>query len=296
MARITKLRLRGVLGPAPKPLVVWQKQFDGFDETLRTLARCDWDCVPEADLWEYIHDLAYQELQPDLFTHLFPACLKFWYDSLMRNQGAEFGDADLHHALLRGKILDGMLDGDERQRVYDFFVDGFLDRLDVERGFKYERPGRSANAWVGRFNSIGLVAPIIPRIWSEWWSMDSPGKAVSAVMYATGLIYLEGENPIYQAWTCQGGGGGPYLTEWDSSVFDSAWTEQNLAFLRSTLTTDYLLERLDLAASVLESEPESPVAKRIALEARERMTLIEMRIADLLANLAKIDPEKDRWR
>ncbi|MBL8564610.1 MAG: hypothetical protein JNM89_02715 [Hyphomicrobiaceae bacterium] len=295
MARIDKLRMRAVLGDAPKPVVVWQQQFDGFNETLHELARSDWDQIPEVHLWEYIHDLAYQRLQPDLFRHVFPACLKFWYDTLMRDEGAEYGDADLHYALLHGEILSKMLDDAERQRAHDFFTDGFLDRIEIERGFRYERPGRSANAWIFRLNSIGLVAPIIPEIWPAWWNVDSPGKAVSAVMYATGLVYLGGENPIYQVWTREKGGGGPYLTEWDCSVFDRAWLEENIAFLRATLTPAYVLERLDTAATVLAHEPEGEMARRISHEAADRTTLIEMRIADLLANLARFDSAKDRW-
>ena len=44
-------------------------------------------------------------------------------------------------------------------------------------------------------------------------------------MYASGLIYLKGENPIYKASTPERGGGGPYLTEIDSPLFDRAWRE-----------------------------------------------------------------------
>ena len=225
MPRITKSRLRAVLGPAPKPLTVWQRQFDGFDDTLRKLAQSEWDEIHEANLWEYFLDLTYQELQPDLFRHLFPACLKFWYDTLMRNEGAQRGDADFHRALLHGNILSKMLDDQERQRTLDIFIDGFLDRVDLQRGFKYERPGKAANAWISRFNSIGLVAPVIPEIWRRWWSLDTSGKAVSAMMYASGLIYWKGENPIYLPWTCDEGGGGPYLTVWDSEVFDRSWLD-----------------------------------------------------------------------
>jgi hypothetical protein len=295
MSRMTRERMTAVLGKAHKPLTVWQQQFDGFNETLLIYAKSEWYDVPGSELWAYIHDLTYQELQPDLFKHLFPACLKFWYDTLMRNEDAAVGDADLHHALLHGNILTKMLDETERQRLFEFFADGFLDRVELERDFSCERPKNSSNAWIGRFNSIGLVAPIIPKIWTDWWSMDSPGKAVCAMMYASGLIYWPGENPIYLPWTPAKGGGGPYLTEWDSNEFDNVWLDSNVSFMRSVLTPAYIIERMDAAASTLRSGAGSSLATQIANDARSRGNDIEIRIDALLENLIRRQLEKDLW-
>jgi hypothetical protein len=293
--RITKDRMTGVLGLAPKPKSVWQKQFDHNDETLKQLARCTWDSVPECDLWEYFHDLAYMELQPDLFRHVFPACLKFWYDTLFRNEGAERGDADFHRSLMRGNILIKMMTEAERHRLLNYFVDGLLDRIDLERGYELKRNRDGANALIGRFNTLGIIAPIIPQIWTSWWQVDTPGKATAAIKYASGLVYFKGENPIYLPWTPDEGGGGPYLTEWDASIFDHAWLDTNLSFLEETLTCDYLLDRLTCAANQLAGEPEGPIARRIAVEAKERTDTISLRTEDLLLNLAKLTLEKDLW-
>ena len=60
----------------PKPRAVWQKQFDGFHGDLQRMAQLDWDKIPESDLWYFFHDMAYMDLQPDLFRHAFPTCLK----------------------------------------------------------------------------------------------------------------------------------------------------------------------------------------------------------------------------
>jgi hypothetical protein len=295
LPRITKARMTGVLGLAPKPGRIWQKQFDYNDETLRQLALCDWDAVPEADFWEYFLDMTYVELQPDLFRHMFPACLKFWYDTLLRNEGAYRGDSDFHRALLRGKILTKMMTESERQRLFQFFIDGLLDRIDLERGYEKKRRTDHIHAVVGRFNTLGIVAPIIPQIWTSWWMMDSPGKAIAAIKYASGLIYFAGENPIYLPWTQDEGGGGPYLTESDASIFDHAWLESNLSFLSETLTCNYLLKSISFAADQLRDEPEGPMAQRIANEARDRTDTIALRIEDLITNLAKLDLDKHHW-
>lgn len=284
-----------VLGPAPKPKSVWQRQFDDADDKLRDLANRDWDDIPDSEWRWYFLDLTYVELQPDLFRHLFPACLKFWCETLLRNESTDRGEADLHSALVNGDILEKMLSPDERERLYQFFVDGLLDRLDLERGFKYEPGGKSANAWIARFNALGLVAPIVPRIWRAWWSFDSPGQCVSAIMYASGLIYFTGENPIYGLWTPTEGGGGPYLTEADADLYDRAWLEPNLAFLRQTLSADYVIERVAAAAERLSGKPEEDLARKIAADARTRADTIALRMDAMLENLAKSRMTQDRW-
>jgi hypothetical protein len=300
--RITRDRIVNVLGPAPKPQHVWEKQFDGFDKELARLAQMNWDRVPDEDLWYYFLDLAYVDLQQDLFRHLFPACLKHWYETLMRNEDASQGDGDFHNALMRGQILEKMLSENERQSVYDFFCDGFLDRIESERGFAYHQShdqmissGRSANAWIFRLNSLGIVAPVIQPIWEAWWKLDHPGKAVCAVMYSSGLVYLRGENPIYGNWTPEYGGGGPYLTEIDSSIFDWSWRNDNLAFLRGTLSVDYIIRKLDQAAETLSDGSEAALARRVANDAKTRTDVIEIRIGDLQENLSRLQLDKDRW-
>jgi hypothetical protein len=295
MARITRDRIAGVLGAAPKPEKVWEKQFDYFDDALVRLSQTDWDKVPDEDFWYYILDLAYVDLQPDLFRHLFPACLKYWYETLMRGEEAARGGADFHYALMQGQISEKMLSPKERESLVQFFRDGFLDRVEAQGDLSCDPGSRIANAWISRFNSLGIVAPVIGQIWDDWWMLNHPGKTRCAVMYASGLVYLKGENPIYGAWTPERGGGGPYLTQSDSSIFDRAWRDDNLAFLKAILSVDYVTARLGESARKLEAYPEAKVASQVANDAKRRADVIELRIGDLLENLARVPPEQDWW-
>ena len=303
--RINPDRFVKVLGPAPKPRDVWQKQFDYNDRALVEMAQMDWDRVPDDYMWYYLLDLAYVELQPDLFRHLFPACLKFWYETLMRDDSAAYGDSDFHYSLMQGEILKTMLAESERQSLYDLFCDGMLDRIEAERGFVCSeaqtqeplvRRARNADLWILRLNTLGIVAPVIRRIWEPWWKVDHPGRAVSAVTYASGLVYLAEENPLFGGWRAAGrGGGGPFLTEIDSSIFDWAWREDNLAFLRGVLSVDYVIAKLEQSATVLSDCPESTLAQRVTNDAKTRRDIIEIRIDDLLENLSKVQHLKQRW-
>lgn len=289
--RITRERLTGVLGPAPKPERVWQRQFDYQNEKLVEMAQMDWDQVPAQYLTLYYFlDLEYVELQEELFRHLFPSCLKYWYDTLMNNE-----DVNCFHAPLVGRqIAENMLSERERSSLCEFFQDGFLDRVEAERGFVYEEPddpmeerGKSANAWISRFNSLGIVAPVIPQIWEDWWALDQTGKAVCAVMYASGFVYGERENPIYGAWTRETGGG-PYLASPDCSDQCGVWRMDNLSFLQSTLNADYITHKLEQAAQRLSDCPEAVIARRVADDARAKRDIITVRIQDVLGKLSRL--------
>jgi hypothetical protein len=140
--RITKERMTAVLGLAKKPNTVWQQPFDGRGDELRRMTLSDWDAIQRTDLWNYFHDLCYQTLQPDLFRHLFPACLKFWYETLLANESASIGDADLHRALITGDVAAKMLTEPEQQRLRAFLIDGMLDpsgmgRRRLDRSFQH---------------------------------------------------------------------------------------------------------------------------------------------------------------
>lgn len=135
----------------------------------------------------------------------------------------------------------------------------------------YEPGSNSANAWIYRFNSLGIVAPVIQQIWEAWWTLGHPGKAVCAVMYASGLVYLKG-----------------------SPLFEWTWRTENLSFLRRTLSVDYLTQQLDRAARTLSDCPEAILARQVANDAKTRKDVIEIRIDDLLENLARLELDKDR--
>jgi hypothetical protein len=273
---------RQFFGNPEPPANVWEAQFDFNMEELRKLTRKDWREIDARDLCIYLLDLCYVEpLQPDLFRYLFPICLAVWQECLMQGQSLE-GEANSFFGILhRGNIFERMMTPKERQAVYDFMIDSMIHRFEQERGFIYMESRTPAYVWLYCFSHFGCHIPKIPEVWTRWWTFDHPGKAVSALMYASGLIYFDDENPIFHKWTPERGGGGPYLADID----ENGWLEPNLAFLRNTLTADYLLAKIAEAAAVLQHEPEGKLAARLASNARERQDIIPFFIEDLLAEL-----------
>jgi hypothetical protein len=278
---VTWERVRAIFGNAPPVTQVWERQFDGGDEVLRRIAVTPHEEIAPTDLWEYFHDLCYVELQPELFAYLFPVCLMDWHRSLMRNEACAHGDAEFHRSLVHGGIVERMLTPRQRGEVFEFFRDSLLMRLDAERGLQYAGSAKSASGWMGRLNSLALVMPRIESIWTPWWNLDSPGRAVCALQYASGLIYFVGENPLFDPWRPARSGGGPYLWENDGHLHDVPWLPENLAFFRETVTPDYILEKTEEAAERLATEAEGATARRVADDARRNRALVQSRVTEL---------------
>lgn len=280
-------RAAAIFGHAPAPRRVWQRQFDGDRAALERLAGTSQWQIREADLYRFVDDLNWvPRLQPDLFRYLFPVCLHFWADTLMANRPfiANPG-GDFHRALLVGRVLERMATPEERTEVWRFFRDAMLDRLDEERGFRRSgEPSRKfsdrANAWLIRFNTLGLLMPGIGRLWNEWWRLETPGRAVAALEYASGLVYIEGMNPMFEPWTPDEGGGGPYLWDIDAAIYDHGWREDNVRFLAKTLTTEYLRERLARIVEVLRDQPEEEMALRVQRDFEESLWIVEPRLLE----------------
>ena len=186
-----------------------------------------------------------------------------------------------------------MMTAPETRRTLDFFADALLDRMDLEAAL--DGDSRATCGWVGRFNTLGLFEHALPKVWREWWRADRPATAICVVQYASALVYFAGENPVYAPWTCDNGGGGPYLTEWDCSVFDHAWLPSNIAFLREILTVNNVIDRLDAATATLGDAPPAEMARTIACAARGRRDVIELRIADMIDQFGRLQLERDLW-
>ncbi|MCA9172516.1 MAG: hypothetical protein KDB23_32850, partial [Planctomycetales bacterium] len=137
-APITWERLRAIFGNPPIVKEVWERQFDYFDAELQQLGRTPYDQIEFGDLWYYHHDLAYVELQPELFAHLFPVCLMDWHCSLIANQTCAHGDSEFHKGVRQGDVFDEMLTTAQRMQVESVFRDSMLYRLDQERGFAFD--------------------------------------------------------------------------------------------------------------------------------------------------------------
>lgn len=197
--------------------------------------------------------------------------------------GFDEGDADFLTALSR-RNWTSVCSLDQVQGTYDLLVDGFLDRLDRQSGFF------SRTNWIGRFNSYGYILPLIESLWTEWWRLDSQGKAIAALEYVWGLAWpnSEGELP---------GLGHPFdgsmYFEADGSIYGRGWEAANIEFLASILNFDYLVRKVTEAIAILTDESDRSIGKEILSTVLQNQDLVINRIQEIPYGLA--EPVELRW-
>ena len=289
---ITWKRLKAIFDN-PKPVEhVWQHQFDYDDGKLKELALTKLEEIDFGDMWYYHHDLAYMELQPELFKYLFPVCLMDWHQSLLANDSCSHGDSEFHYGIIHGNVLDKMLTPTRRNAVNQVFVDSMLFRLHQERFLQWDHRRSTAYGWILRLNSLGLFFDQLPDIWRQWWKVESVGHALCIMEYCSALMYFYFDNPVIpqvEGWTR----GGPYLGGSDSHVHDRGWSEPNIEFLRGFLTINRVKEAVTKAKDVLRDQPEGPLAGKMCGDLEESNDLIASRIDELPSILASGDCMKD---
>ena len=268
---------------------MWEKQFDYCDDDLKRLANTPYEQMHFSDLWYYYHDLAYVELQPELFAYLFPVCLMDWHFSLMRNEGCSHGDSEFHRGIYQGKIFQKMLTAQQLEEVCEFFRDSFMERLDVERELSPVPSQYPSTARIDRFNSLGTIIPGIDVIWNSWWSLETPGRAIASIQYCSMLMYFDEDNPLFKAWD----GFVPGLWKNDSWIYGKGWSDENVTFLTTILTVEFVNKHLAAAVERLRGEPEFKQAQQIGNDLPECQDLLKVRVNELPALLRS--PDSTSW-
>lgn len=292
---ITWDRLKSIFGRQKPIRQVTQRQFDGFDDVLERLSRTPVESIDFNDLGCFYFDLSYQWLQPDLFAHIFPACLMDWHQSLLKNVDCAHKGGDFHSGIIRGDVLRKMLTSKQRIQVEAVFLDSMLYRMDRERDFIYSGSGTPAYSWIRRINTLAQCSNNLPEIWRTWWEVDTYGRAVCLLQYCSALIYLDGENPLFKPYSQMCGGGEPCLWESDCWHVDLTWEGSNLLFLRSFLTVDRVVAGVRAAATKLSTQPESKIAASVAADLHERIYVVESRISQLPDLLSSGDIMQKWW-
>jgi hypothetical protein len=269
------------------PKAILQQPFDYDPGHYQRLCHLEGDRPSPVDLIDYALDMTYMELQPDLLRHLMPVLLEAWRQDLFEGEAANFRGFVEHFwpALLRGKALHDCLSDRECGEV---MRETILDRLDAEDSLEFSGMRASPYGWVFALVSFGVVFADIESLWTEWWQMKTLGHAVAAFQYASALLYEKDKNPVFAPWTKDKGGGPPCLWECGSHIYDAGWREENLQFLRRTLSVKYIEQRLRAAQGMIKSGAPNSVATRILADLPAQATLLALRIEQLPTLLTRM--------
>ena len=277
--------------PTP-PEIITQAPFDLDSSHYERLCQTN-DLPAPFDIGCYIDDITYQDtLQPDLFLFLFTVCLRVWQFNLMQAHQSDyrgymesFSGALAKHAGYKKQLTPSQYDA-----VNLFMRNVILDKIDQEVDLSIKRcRGVSPYDWIGATVTYGTVYQNLSKLWENWWRVTSKGRAIAMLKYVSGLMYAENENPLFTPWTRGKGGGPPALWNSDGHVYFQSWHQENLVYLRKTLTVDYLRTSITNAASLLEGEIDSTVPSKMVLDINNGDTQARaaLRVEELLEYLSQ---------
>jgi hypothetical protein len=275
----------------PSPLTadaIWQKPFDYDEGHLQRLAALAPGAEAEpADLVAYALDFKYTPIQKNLFLHVLPFCLRAWREDLTSPFGRyeTFVD-EFYPALLRSRVFDGVLTKDQTAAVATFLREAILAQIDAQQGLSFKGSKSPVYAWFHAVSTYGLLRPDIETLWSAWWAVETPGRALAAAQYASCLIYDETANPVFDAWTREHGGGPPCLWHYRGHVLEESWHPDNLQMLERVLTPDGVRELLDRAVARLQGHPLRDKVASIRFRLDARTQTLANRCADVVRYLA----------
>lgn len=264
-------KLVRVLKADKPPDKIWQESFDGIGVVDYPLELCSLKGTASEndDLCDYARVIQHLKLQPDLLHYLLPVCLNAWRIDLFSEERDSIYGGFVEHfstALATRSDLKTILGSTEYQAVMEFMCDSILDRIDREEELSfsgYSTLSASPYRWFHAIGTFAVVFPNLNRLWSTWWSMETAGHAIGALQCISCLMYEEDNNPIFSPWTRDQGGGPPSLFGTEGFIYDQGWKIENISFLKSLLSTDYIYEALKKAASVLEVNPEKAVPNKM---------------------------------
>jgi hypothetical protein len=275
--------LRRAIGASKPPEKITQEAFEGDSRHLRRLVRLRPNERADAgDLWEYAQDLLYTEIQDHLLAYLLPFCLAAWREDL-RGVGAGYGGfvEYLYPVLANRHVFDVHLTPKQTEAVSYFMRGTILEEIDDQRGLAYRGMNARPYRWIRALTSYGVLLADVQRVWTEWWSLETVGRAIAAVQYISSLMYSEGENPVFSPWTQVGGGGPPCLWGFEGHLYEHRWLEPNVTFLKETLNATGVSEVLRQAVDRLTEQPEHEVAAAVLADLPLCIATLESRCAEL---------------
>lgn len=275
---------------------ITQEPFD-YDAS-HYLRLCRPDAKPSPfDLYSYADDLKYQEIQKDLFLFIMPICLSAWQEDLMVSHESNYAGfvEQFSAALAKHAGFRDFLTPPQYFAVSSFMLNAILDKIDQERDLSFSGMRASPYSWIYTIGSFGTAFPSVRDLWEEWWNCPTIGRACGVLQYASTLMYSDDRNPIFSPWTPDAGGGPPTLWETDGHIFDQSWLPENVEFLHSTFSPDYVRDAISAATVTLRGVTDSSVPELILSDFDNAVTFVELRIEELIQYLSRPLGEVRQW-
>jgi hypothetical protein len=145
------IAFRRAYGKAALPEMVTQEAFEGNGRHVRRLLRIKPGERPDLqDLWEYLQDLRYTDIQSSLLAYLLPFCLELWCEDL-RGTSDKYGGfvEHLYPVLADRAIFDKHLTSKQSAAVSGFMRQTIIEEIDDQSELAYQGSKARPYRWIG---------------------------------------------------------------------------------------------------------------------------------------------------
>jgi hypothetical protein len=276
-------------GYPQKPKKITQIPFDYDPGHYERLCEYQDQRPTNVDLSDYALDLTYEDIQMDLFFYLLPACLNAWQEDLMANLKSEYGGFAEYFwaALATQNGFRDILSDEQYNLIANCIKDMIFEKIDQENQLSFAGSGVSPYTWVNSIGSFGIIYPLISKLWHELWNCETPGRAYAVLQYASALIYEKKDNPVFEPYTPEAGGGSPCLWECAGYIYDKPWRAENITFLQKEFTFNYIYQGLKKANQVLAGKRQSDVSAKILADFVKEKDRVRVRLEELVNHLSE---------
>src|SRR5688572_5820468 len=242
-------RLQEIFGFPERPHLVTQRQFDDQQDELKALTQKPWHAIGDHDYSIFLMDICYVSLQQELFDYLFPAVLIRWWEGILNRTGGPDGECDFYRAVDHGAPFYKMMDVARQQHVHLWMVDAYMEGVDAWGGRlspHYCGPNTpdDLHGPLWAFSALGHSVPILASLIERLMEVKTLGRAQWWLVFASGLAWKENQCPAISPWSPERGGGGVYLLESGSCIYDHGFLPTNLQSLRESITYANVLAML----------------------------------------------------
>ncbi|MCO5297057.1 MAG: hypothetical protein M9921_09395 [Fimbriimonadaceae bacterium] len=286
-------RLVEIFGEPRRPSVITEIQFDFDQEELWKLLRAPWGETKQHEFFGYLDDLRFEELQPDLFTYLFPSLLITLWRGMADRSG---GPQKFYGSVTDGGVLERMLDERERNAVLTWMVDAFIDAIDnPTAGTSAERhmpDERECSMSLSIFNALGCSFAITDRIWDQLCDVKTAGRGQWWTAFGAGLMGTD----VPSAWRGRVQMAKIRLYDLDSLQIEPAFLPANHAFMRRKVTLDHVHKLLAAAEPVLATSAFGPVLAEVRQKILAERQSAKAAIEEYIQRLGIQDLGEPSWR
>jgi hypothetical protein len=183
-------------------------------------------------------------------------------------------------------VFETHLTARQTAAVSQFMRSSILEEMDAQRGLAFRGKSARPYRWIGALTTYGVVLPDVERLWAEWWTLETVGRAISLLQYVSALVYEDDKNPVFAPWSPTEGGGPPCLWDFAGHLYEHRWLEPNVAFLKRTLVPSAVGDAVRRAVLRLSGQQEHEMPMRLESDIQSRAETLESRCTQLPTLLA----------